>query len=156
MSEHKMVPRTAAGMTEFKQWWIAGSIGDEDVNEKFLCLTRVAAAFRGTLAGAGGLECDIGQLCNLVAPLRGRLNTGYSEMQLLIRVSKNLIEHNTDNIKNLGKEWKSHIPKRPCFDSSENQEETGNEEEDNESEHVEFLLFPANEPDDESTDSDNE
>ena len=155
LSECKMVARTAAGMTDFKQWWRAGSIGDEDVNEKFPCLTRVAAAFRGTLAGAGGLECDIGQLGNLVTPLRGRLCTGHSEMQLLIRVSKNLIECNTDNIKDLGKEWKSHVPKRPCFDVSENQEETGNEEEDDESEPVEFLLFPENELDDESTDSEN-
>ena len=125
------------------------------MNEKFPCLTRVAAAFRGTLAGAGGLECDIGQLGNLVTPLRGRLDTGYSEMQLLLRASKNLIEHNTDKIKDLGKDCKSHIPKRSCFDNSENQEETGNEEEDDESEPVEFLLFPENELDDESTDSDN-
>ena len=77
-------------------------------------------------------------------------------MQLLIRVSKNLIEHNTDDIKDLGKDWKNYIPKRPCFDASENVEETGNEEEDDEREPVECLLFPANEPDDESTDSDND
>jgi len=40
-------------MTDFKQWWRTGAIGDDDVNKKFPRLTRVVAAFRGILAGAG-------------------------------------------------------------------------------------------------------
>ncbi len=97
------------------------------------------------LPGAGGLECDIGGVGDIIAPKRGSLDPGLVEVNLMLRVNKTLQELETINTKRLGSNWQQQIPKRPYYPADYFEDEEENEDIDEE-----------NDDDDSDSDSSND
>ncbi len=104
--------------------------------------SRVAFGLLGMLPGAGGLECDIGGVGDIIGSKRGSLDPGLVEVNLMLRVNKSLQETETIKVPRLGDKWKEHIPVRPSypedyFEGEEEEDEHNKDEEEQEEEEEE-------------------
>lgn len=83
----------------------------------FPCLSQVAHALFGMMPSAGGLECDLGSMADILSLKRASLGPGYVEIDMFLRLNKHRIPTNPDNVPPLrNDEWKNRIPSRPAFD----------------------------------------
>ena len=72
-AEYKEVPRKAASDNNLPQFWN----GRTKMNPGY---SRCALAYLGCLPGAGGLECDIGLMSDIISVRRGSLDPGLIEV----------------------------------------------------------------------------
>jgi hypothetical protein len=76
---------------------------------------HVAKTSHDMLPGSGKLKLDIGAFKNVITPKRDSLSPGLVEVQMLLRINKELTTLNTMKIKQIGKKWKQQMSKRPEF-----------------------------------------
>lgn len=72
------------------------------------------------------------KLKDVITPKCEHLNQGLVEVQLLLKINKELSTMNTLKIPDLGNQWKNFIPKRPAFPENYFGSDTENEEEEEE------------------------
>ena len=83
--------------------------------------------------GAGGIECDIGGISDIVTARRGSLGVGMVEVAMLLKLNSEDLIRDTTAVGDLGKKWNDYIPnKRPPYPPAyfETEEEEEGEEED--------------------------
>jgi hypothetical protein len=89
-------------------WWDAHK-------DRMPCLRQVAKTIYGMLPGSGALELDIGAFKDIISPKRGSLGPGLVEVQMMLRINKDITTLDTTKVSKIGKHWTQHMPKRPDF-----------------------------------------
>lgn len=65
--------------------------------------------------GAGGLECDIGGVGDVIAQKRGSLGPEMVEVAMFLKLNRHMLIRDTTKVKEMGSNWKEYIPSRPEF-----------------------------------------
>jgi hypothetical protein len=100
-------------------WWKPEQCKVEHGYNGYRYLPRVADSLFGMKPGAGGLECDIGGIADVVTARRGSLGVGMVEVAMLLKLNKTDLIRDPSKVPGLGKRWKEHLPnKRPDYPSS--------------------------------------
>ena len=79
------------------------------------CLGQTALAVLGNKSSAGGLECDLGGMSEVLAPKRSSMRAGLVETLMFLKINKELMPTDPDKVARLDKNWQDHIPKRPMM-----------------------------------------
>ena len=80
------------------------------------CLVEAAAALLACKPGSCGLECDFGNLNDIIAPKRSSLGGGFVEASMMLKSNKHLMPYDREKPILLdNSNWENHIPKRPIF-----------------------------------------
>lgn len=95
-------------------WW-----AHKSQMEKMPCIGEAALAILACKPSAGGLECDLGGLSDVLAPKRSALRAGLVEVNMFLKINNHLVPTNPDDVAILGKDWKSFIPTRPAMNERE-------------------------------------
>lgn len=82
---------------------------------KFPSLTQVSQAILSMKPGAGGLECDICSMKDVVSSKWGSLDPGLAEAFMILKMTKDKIAINTKAVQKLHSNWRSYIPKHKMF-----------------------------------------
>jgi hypothetical protein len=78
------------------------------------CLAKATIALLATKPGLGGLECDFGNLNDIITPKITSLGGGFAEALMMLKLNKHLMPYDHENVILLdNSNWKNHIPKRP-------------------------------------------
>jgi hypothetical protein len=80
--------------------------------ELFPCLSEVALALLANKTSAGGLECDLGGMNDVIAPKRSSLRAGLIEVNMFLKMNKHLLCSDVSEVVKLDSQWESFIPKR--------------------------------------------
>ncbi len=93
---------------------------------------QTALAILANKPSSGGLECDLGNLSNILAPKRSSLHAGLVEINMFLKINKHLIPTNPAKVALLDKKmnWENNIPKRLVMALYDGGEEEEKEEED--------------------------
>jgi hypothetical protein len=80
------------------------------------------------MPSSGGLECNFGQLKDIISPKRASLGQGFVEIEMMLKLKKHLFLSNPkQSKKNPICEWRNHIPARAIFPGDDDNEENGSE-----------------------------
>jgi hypothetical protein len=80
----------------------------------FPCLSQVASALFGMKPGAGGLECDIGSMGDVIGRRRSSLGPGIVEASMMIKLNKDrIVREDPMMVKEYRTSWKAkrYIPR---------------------------------------------
>jgi hypothetical protein len=81
-----------------------------------------------------GLECDLGNLSDVLAPKQSSLRADLVEINMFLKINKHLIPTNPTEVvlldKKMNLSWENNIPKRPVMALYDGGEEEEKEEED--------------------------
>jgi hypothetical protein len=110
--------------TELCKWWARQT--------SMPCLMQVVLAILANKPSSGGLECNLGNLSDVLAPKRLSLRAGLVEINMFLKINKHLIPTNPAEAAPLDKKmnWENNIPKRPVMALYDGGEEEEKEEED--------------------------
>jgi len=103
---------------------------------------QAALAILVNKPSSGGLECDLGNLSDVLAPKRSSLRAGLVEINMFLKINKHLIPTNLAEVASFDKKmnWENNIPKRLVMALYDGGEEGEKEEEDtdddNDNSHV--------------------
>jgi len=81
--------------TELCKWWARQTSTP--------CLMQAALAILANKPSLGGLECDLGSLLNVLAPIRLLLRAGLVEINMFLKINKHLIPTNPTEVAPLDK-----------------------------------------------------
>ena len=80
------------------------------------CLAEVAAALLASKRGSGGLECDFGNLNDIITPKRSWLGGGFAEALMMLKLNKHLMPYDPEKIDLAGQfRLEESHSKSPCF-----------------------------------------
>jgi hypothetical protein len=80
------------------------------------------------MPSSGGLECDFGQLKDIISPKRASLGQGFMKIEMMLQLNKHLFLSNLEQVKKIPiYEWRNHIPARAIFPGDDDDEENGSE-----------------------------
>ncbi len=120
---------------ELCKWWACQT--------SMPCLMQAALAILANKPSSGGLECDLGNLSNIMAPKQSSLRAGLVEMNMFLKINKHLIPTNPTEVVLLDKKmnfsWENNIPKRPVmalYDGGEEEKEEEDSHDDNDNSPV--------------------
>lgn len=89
-------------------WWTS-----PEQKKRMPCLAQVALALLSCKPSAGGLECDLGSMSEVLAPKRSSLSPGFVEISMFLKINKELVTTNPQDVQKLDSNWKDYIPVRP-------------------------------------------
>jgi hypothetical protein len=111
---------------ELCKWWACQT--------SMPCLMQAALAILANKPSSGGLECDLGNLSDVLAPKRSSLCVDLVEINMFLKINKHLIPTNPAEVAPLDKKmnlnWENNIPKQPVMALYDGGEEEEKEEED--------------------------
>lgn len=109
---------------ELCKWWVRQT--------SMPCLMQAALAILANKPSSGGLECDLGNLLDVLAPKQSSLRAGLVEINMFLKINKHLISTNPAEVAPLDKKmnWENNIPKRLVMALYDGGEEEEKEEED--------------------------
>ena len=91
------------------QWWARQ-------HKRLPSLTQAAMAILANKPSSGGLECDLGAMCEVLAPKRSSLRAGMVEVNMFLKLNKRIMPTNPDDVIRLDKKtWKDSVPHRPAM-----------------------------------------
>ena len=80
-------------------------------------LVEVAAALLASKLGSGGLECDLGNVNDIITSKRPSLGGGFAKVSMMLKWNKHLMPYDLEKQILLdNSDWENHIPKRLIFD----------------------------------------
>jgi hypothetical protein len=75
-----------------------------------------ARALLASKPGLGGLECDYGNLYDIITPNISLFGGGDAKALMMLKLNKHLMPYNPESLILLDNfDWENHIPKRPIF-----------------------------------------
>ena len=99
------------------KWW-----GMKSQRELLPCLSEVALALLANKTSAGGLECNLGGMNDVIAPKRSSLRARLIEVNMFLKLNKHLLNSDVSEIVKLDSQWESFISKRhamPEYDTND-------------------------------------
>ena len=100
------------------KWW-----GMKSQRDLLPCLSEVALAFLANKTSAGGLECDLGGINDVIAPKQFSLRAGLIEVNMFLKMNKHLLCSDVSEVVKLDLQWESFIPKRPAMSEYDTNDE---------------------------------
>jgi hypothetical protein len=80
------------------------------------CLAEATVTLLASKHRSSGLECDFGNLNDIITPKRSLLGGGFVEALMMLNVNKHLVPYNLEGPILLdNSDWENQIPKRPIF-----------------------------------------
>jgi hypothetical protein len=80
-------------------------------------LVEVAAALLASKLGSGGLECDLGNVNDIITSKRPSLGGGFAKVSMMLKLNKHPLPYDPEILILLdNSDWENHIPKHPIFD----------------------------------------
>jgi hypothetical protein len=80
------------------------------------CLVEAAAALLTSKLGSCGLECDFGNLNDIITPKRSSLGGGFAEASMMLKLNKHLMPYYPKRLILLdNSNWDNQVPKHPIF-----------------------------------------
>ena len=100
------------------KWWFMKS-----QQELLSCLSEVALALLANKTLAGGLECDLSVMNDVIAPKWSSLQAGLIEVNMFLKMNKHLFCYDVYEVVKLDSQWESFIPKRPTMSEYDTNDE---------------------------------
>jgi hypothetical protein len=96
------------------------------------CFMQAILAILANKPSSSGLECDLGNLLDVLVLKRSLLRAGLVEINMFLKINKHLIPTNPTKVALLDKKmnWENNIPKQPVMALYDGGEEEEKEEED--------------------------
>jgi hypothetical protein len=77
---------------------------------------EATAALLASKLGSCGLECDFGNLNDIITPNRSSLGGGFAEASMMLKLNKHLMPYHPRKLILLdNSDWDNQVPKHPIF-----------------------------------------